>query len=157
MSASAETAVLRIVCPHCQAINRVPVARAAQAAHCGACHATLFAGQPIDVDEAALEKHLRGNDIPVLLDVWAPWCGPCRGMAPHFARAATMLEPQVRLLKLNADTAPQTMARLQIQGIPAMFLFRSGEVLARTAGARDANAIVSWVRQYLPAARGRAA
>ena len=147
----------RIVCPHCGALNRVPAERPARAAKCGACHVALFTGAPVDVDEAGLERHMREDSIPLLLDVWAPWCGPCRAMAPAFARAAAALEPQVRLLKLNADTAPQVTARLNVRGIPAMFLLQGGRVIAQTAGAMDTGAITSWVRRNLPAASGRAA
>ncbi len=147
----------RIVCPHCGALNRVPPERPARAAKCGACHVALFAGAPADVDEAALERHLREDSIPILLDVWAPWCGPCRAMSPAFARAAAVLEPQVRLLKLNADTAPNVTARLGVRGIPAMFLFHGGRVIAQTAGAMDTGAITSWVRRNLPVAPERAA
>ncbi len=138
-----------IVCPQCGTVNRVPAERPATAARCGGCHAALFAAHPVEVDEAALERHLRGNDIPVLVDIWAPWCGPCRAMAPQFERAAAVLEPGVRLLKLNADTASETCARLGVRGIPAMYLFRNGSVLAQTAGAMNADAIVRWARDGL--------
>lgn len=141
-----------IVCPHCQALNRVPRARPAAEARCGACHAALFEGQPTDVDPAAFERHIAANDIPVLVDVWAPWCGPCRGMAPQFARAATQLEPDMRLLKLNADNAPDIVGRFGVQSIPALLLFRHGQVVARTAGAMDATRIAAWANSSTTAA-----
>jgi thioredoxin 2 len=140
-----------IVCPHCRALNRVPTERPARAAKCGSCHAALFDGRPAAVDEAGFNRHLRHDSIPLLLDVWAPWCGPCRAMAPMFERAATVLEPRVRLLRLNADEAPQVSARLGVRAIPAMFLFRGGRTLAQTAGARDADAIIGWVQEHLAA------
>jgi thioredoxin 2 len=138
-----------IVCPHCGTLNRVPATRPARQAKCGACHAALFDGRPHAVDEAGFDRHLRHDSIPLLLDVWAPWCGPCRMMAPMFERAAAALEPDVRLLKLNADEAPRVSAQLGVRGIPAMFLFHGGRTLAQTAGARDANAIIGWVREHL--------
>jgi thioredoxin 2 len=139
----------QVVCPHCGAVNRIPAERPAIAARCGGCHAALFDAHPVEVDEAGLDRHLRGNDIPVLVDIWAPWCGPCRVMAPQFERAAAALEPQLRLLKLNADTAPDTCARLGVRGIPAMYLFRNGHVVTQTAGAMNADAIVRWARDGL--------
>jgi len=142
----------RILCPHCGAVNRVPAARPAEAARCGACHRALFEGHPAAVDQAGFEAHLRGNDIPVLVDVWAPWCGPCRAMAPAFERAATMLEPRVRLLKLNADEAPDVTARLGVRGIPALFLFAGGKVVGESTGAMDAQRIVAFAHAHLPAA-----
>lgn len=132
------------VCPSCQALNRVPANRPTAEARCGACHGPLFSGQPAEVDEAVLARHTSANDIPVLVDVWAPWCGPCRSMAPQFARAAGMLEPGMRLLKLNADTAPGFVAQHGIQGIPALLLFHRGQVIGRTAGAMDAARIAAW-------------
>ncbi|MDA8249685.1 MAG: thioredoxin domain-containing protein [Rhodospirillales bacterium] len=147
----------RIVCPHCGALNRVPANRPARAARCGACHDALFTGQPLDVDAAGFERHMKDDSLPLLLDVWAPWCGPCRAMAPAYARAAALLEPDVRLLRLNADTAPDVAARLNVRGIPAMFLLQGGRVLAQTAGAMDTGAITAWVRRNLAAAPGRAA
>lgn len=115
----------RLVCPHCGAVNRLPPQRPAGAAKCGACHALLFEGHPAEVDEAGFERHVRAGDLPVLVDIWAPWCGPCRAMAPMFARAAGELEPEVRPLKLNADTAPHATQQLGVRGIPALYLLRA--------------------------------
>jgi len=138
-----------IVCPHCAATNRVPAGKPVGSANCGACHRALFDGHPAAVDAAGFAKHVKGNDIAVLVDVWAPWCGPCRVMAPMFEAAASALEPQVRLLKLNADEAPQVAAELGVQGIPALLLMRGGRVVARQAGVMDARHIVSWARGAL--------
>jgi thioredoxin 2 len=139
----------QIVCPACKALNRVPTDRPAAAALCGACHGHLFNAQPTQVNEADFDRHLRSDSIPVLVDVWAPWCGPCRTMAPQFERAAAALEPSVRLLKLNADEAPNVCARLGVRGIPALFLFRNGQPAAQSAGAMNAEAIVQWTRAHL--------
>lgn len=133
-----------IVCPSCGTLNRVPEGAKAVAGKCGQCHQSLFAGKPAEVDEAGLDRHLRSNSIPVLVDIWAPWCAPCRSMAPQFEQAAKVLEPSVRLLKLNADESQATCARLGVRGIPAMYLFHNGAVVAQTAGAMGADAIVRW-------------
>lgn len=145
--------VTRIVCPHCGAVNRVPPDRDASIAKCGGCHEKLFGGHPAETDAAGLERHLRSGDIPVLLDVWAPWCGPCRVMAPMFERAASVLEPAVRLLKLNADTAPELMSRYGIQGIPTLMLFDRGRLVDKQAGVMDAAGIAKWARSRLAGAR----
>lgn len=141
-----------IVCPHCGTTNRVPRERPALAAQCGACHQRLFDGHPAEVGPDGFERHLRGNDIPVLVDIWAPWCGPCKMMAPQFERAAAELEPEIRLLKLNADEAPEISARLGVRGIPALFLLKGGQVLGQSAGAMDSRGIVSFVRRHMLAA-----
>jgi len=140
----------QLLCPACGATNRAPGARDAAAAKCGRCGARLFRGAPVEVSSVQLEQHLRSNrGAAVLLDVWAPWCGPCRMMAPHFAAAAQQLEPDVRLLKLNSEAEPHAAAELGISGIPALLLFRDGRLIARQAGAMNANQIVAWVTQAL--------
>jgi thioredoxin 2 len=138
-----------LVCPHCAATNRLPAGKAPLQARCGACHRPLFDGHPVAVDAARFEKHRHGNDIAVLVDVWAPWCGPCRAMAPMFERAAAALEPEVRLVKLNADEAPEIASQFGISGIPAMLLLRGGRVVAQIAGVMDTQRIVVWVRSNL--------
>jgi thioredoxin 2 len=143
-----------IVCPHCAATNRVPRERPAREGRCGACHKPLFEGRSIAVDAAAFSRHRTHNDIAMLVDVWAPWCGPCQAMAPMYERAAADLEPEVRLLKVNADQEPQIAAELGVSGIPALFLLQGRRVLARTSGAMDAQRIVAWVRAHLGKAAG---
>ncbi|MGO9135834.1 MAG: thioredoxin TrxC [Methylovirgula sp.] len=142
---------LHIVCPNCAAINRVPEDKPLRKAQCGACHEPLFQGHPVPVDAAKFDKHRRGNDIAVLVDVWAPWCGPCRTMAPQFERAAEALEPNVRLLKLNSDEEQDVARDLGVRGIPNLILFQGGRVVAQTAGAMDANSIIAWVGSNLSA------
>lgn len=138
-----------LVCPSCLAINRVPTTRPADSANCGACHKPLFGGQPPSVTGAVLEKHLGKGELPVLLDLWAPWCGPCRQMGPQFERAARLLEPAVRLLKLNVDEEPEFSARLQVQSIPTLVLFQGGKPVARQSGLMSAEQIAGWVRSHL--------
>lgn len=139
----------RVVCTNCGKTNRLPPERAPAAARCGSCHQPIFSAHPVEVDEAGFARHLANSDIPLLVDVWAPWCGPCRAMAPMFERAAGELEPDVRLLKLNSDNAPALSSRLGISGIPTLLLMRSGREIARTSGAMDAQRIVAWTRAGL--------
>jgi len=116
----------RVVCTNCGKTNRLPPERAPAAARCGSCHQPIFSAHPVEVDEAGFARHLANSDIPLLVDVWAPWCGPCRAMAPMFERAAGELEPDVRLLKLNSDNAPTLSSGLGISGIPPLLLMRNG-------------------------------
>ncbi len=140
----------QLVCPSCNAANRLPDGKDASAAKCGRCHEKLFKGHPVEVTAAQLDAHRRSTrGAALLLDVWAPWCGPCRSMAPHFAAAAEALEPAVRLLKLNSDEHPQAAAALGVQGIPALFLIRDGKVVARQAGLMTTRQITEWVRGEL--------
>ena len=140
----------QFVCPSCGAGNRVPEGRDPRQAKCGKCHEPVLTGAPVEVSGAQLEAHRNGTKgAALLLDVWAPWCGPCRSMAPQFAAAAKTLEPEVRLLKLNSDAEPAAAGALGVSGIPALFLIRDGKVIARTAGAMPAGQIVSWTRNAL--------
>ncbi len=142
----------QFVCPSCGAVNRAPEGRDARAAKCGKCHATLLTGAPLEVSGAQLKAHRKATKgAALLLDVWAPWCGPCKSMAPQFAAAARLLEPEVRLLKLNSDAEPQAAGELGVSGIPALFLIRDGEIIAKTSGAMPASQIVNWTRQALGA------
>jgi thioredoxin 2 len=137
---------LHLVCPHCQAVNRVPADRLDASPTCGQCHQPLFTGHPQAVDEAGFHKHLTRNDIPVLVDFWATWCGPCQMMAPHFAQAAAQLEPRVRLLKVDTDAERALGTRYAIRSIPTLALFKGGRELARQSGAMQSAGIVQWVR-----------
>jgi thioredoxin 2 len=136
----------QVVCGKCGQINRLPADRAMSGARCGSCHTPIFDGHPIEVDEEGFGRHLAHSDLPVLVDVWAPWCGPCRAMAPMFERAAQELEPKVRLLKLNADSAPGVSSRLGITGIPTLLLMQGGREISRISGAMDAQRIVAWTQ-----------
>ena len=135
----------QFVCPACGSTNRVAAGQPATAARCGKCGQGLQLDKPIDVDDDALERHLGRTTLPVLVDVWAPWCGPCRAMAPQFADAARALAGEARLLKLNADEST-TVRHLGVSGIPALLLFRNGRIVDRRAGLTPSNQLAAWVR-----------
>ena len=135
-----------VVCPHCSAINRTPPDRPARQAKCGTCHQKLFSGKPASADAETFERHITRNDIPVIVDFWAPWCGPCLAMAPAYERAAAELEPDYRLLKVNTEEEPALAARYGIRSIPTLILFMHGREIARRSGASDARGLVSWAR-----------
>ena len=143
------TESLHIVCPHCDGINRVPAARLGEAPSCGKCHRILFVGEPLALDAGRFARHTQNSDIPLLIDFWAPWCGPCRMMAPAFEQAAQRLEPAVRLIKVNTEQEQVLGAQFGIRSIPTLLLLHRGRELARQPGALDAAGIVNWTRRHL--------
>ena len=145
MTTSTES--LHIVCPHCHTTNRVRVADMRSRPDCGQCHQSLFDGYPVALDDASFDKHIGRSQVPVLVDFWAPWCGPCRMMAPAYEQAASLLEPQVRLAKLNTEDAQGIAARFNIRSIPTLALFVNGREVARQPGAMDAQNIMAWATQ----------
>lgn len=137
-------ALTQIACPRCGVGNRIAGGHDLNTAKCGQCGAHLFEGSPLDVDDAAFAKHLQLTKGLVVLDVWAPWCGPCRMMAPHFAEAARLLSGKAVFLKMNAD-ACSTPAQLGVRGIPALFLFENGQVIGKQAGLVTAATLTHWI------------
>ncbi len=140
---------LHIVCPHCHTTNRVKRCDLAKAPTCGNCHQPLFTGHPAGLDEAVFERHISRSQIPVLVDFWAPWCGPCVQMAPAYEQAATQLEPDIRVAKVNTEEAQGLAARFDIRSIPTLALFVGGREVARQPGAMGAADIVRWTRSHL--------
>ncbi|SDB74679.1 thioredoxin TrxC [Belnapia rosea] len=135
---------LQVLCPQCDAINRVPAARLADGPRCGECRAALFEAKPVALSEARFRRHLRHSGIPLLVDFWASWCGPCRAMAPAFEAAARTLEPRMRLVKVSTEEAPGLAAELAISSIPTLALFAGGREVARQAGALPTRGIIAW-------------
>jgi thioredoxin 2 len=137
---------LHIVCPHCGTVNRIQAARIDDRPTCGKCKQKLFTGSPATLTEKNFDKQITRNDIPVVVDFWAPWCGPCQTMAPAFEQAAAELEPRVRLTKLNTEEAQSIAARFNIRSIPTLAIFDHGRETARQAGAMNREQLMQWVR-----------
>jgi thioredoxin 2 len=143
---------LIVVCPHCHAANRVPAERLADGgtnhanANCGKCKDRLFSGEPVELDATSFDKHVGRSDLPVVVDFWAPWCGPCRMMAPAYSQAARMLEPRYRFAKVNTEAEQQLAARFGIRSIPTLAIFKGGREVVRQSGAMDAASLARWIQ-----------
>ena len=138
---------VHIVCPHCNSINRLPEEKLSQQGKCGKCKSALFTGQVLELTSANFIQHISKNDIPVVVDFWAPWCGPCKMMAPVFAEAAKQLQPYYQVAKVNTEVEQQLAAQYQIRSIPSLLIFKNGREVARTAGAMDITNLINWIRQ----------
>ncbi|SDW75447.1 thioredoxin TrxC [Nitrosomonas communis] len=139
---------MHIVCPQCDAINRIPSVRLSEAPNCGKCHQPLFDGHPVALTGSNFQQHVNHNDIPLLIDFWAPWCGPCKMMAPQFTQAATQLEPNVRLAKVNTEAEQMLGTQFSIRSIPTLILFHHGREVARQSGAMGMTDIVQWALSH---------
>ena len=137
-----------IVCPNCGGTNRVPSGKDAREAKCGRCGQALFSGHPAGANAAQFEKQITRSDVPVVVDFWADWCGPCHAMAPIYEQVAQELEPRFRFLKLDTEAEPGIAGRYNIRGIPTLMVFKGGKVLAQRAGVQDRNSLKSWLAQY---------
>jgi len=136
---------LHIVCPHCDQVNRIPSERLVQHPRCGQCKQPLFNGHPLELTARNFQQHITRNEIPVVVDFWAPWCGPCKMMAPAYAQAAAAIEPQVRLAKVNTEQEQSLAGQFNIRSIPTLVIFKSGREVNRMSGAMNSADIVRWI------------
>lgn len=143
---------VNIVCPNCSSVNRIPSNRLDDQPICGKCKQHLFDGVPLELHADDFDRHISRNEIPVVVDFWAPWCGPCKAMGPAFAQAATELEPHIRLAKLNTEAEPNIAMRMKISSIPTIVLFRGGKELQRQSGAMTAAGISNWIQSAMSTA-----
>jgi thioredoxin 2 len=136
---------IHVVCGHCDAVVRLPGERLSESPRCPKCHSPLFEGKPITLTAANFDRHVSRGDLPLVVDFWAPWCGPCIAMAPYFETASQQLEPKLRFAKLNTEDEPAPAARFHIRSIPTLLVFRAGKEIARQSGAMDATTLTRWL------------
>jgi thioredoxin 2 len=140
--------VIHVVCPHCNGLNRVPAARLGERPKCGRCHQPLFTATPVILNEDNFQRHVEDSDLPVVVDFWAPWCGPCKMMAPVFEQAAAQFDTRLRLAKLNTEEAPALAARYGIRSIPTLIVFRRGREVDRVSGALPPAQLSAWLQRH---------
>ena len=138
--------LLHVVCPHCNSVNRLPENRLGDGGTCGKCHSQLFTGHPCELNETSFDQHISKSDLPIVVDFWAPWCAPCRSMAPSFAEAAQQLEPHYRLAKVDTEQSQNIAARFNIRSIPTMAIFKNGREIARQSGAMNTSSLIKWIK-----------